>query len=98
MPLDTTTQQRELSTMSTDLTTPPQERRIARHELIRRPRRRGDDRDQLRQALADAYNDGASIRTLAVEHDLSYGLTRTLLLEAEVELRHQPRRLKAAVQ
>ncbi|MFJ7592473.1 helix-turn-helix domain-containing protein [Streptomyces sp. NPDC097617] len=85
--------------MSTDLTTPSQERRGARHELTRRPRRRGDDRDQLRQTLADAYSDGGvSIRALAAEHDLSYGLARTLLLEAKVELRHRPRRLTAAGQ
>ncbi|MBT2453318.1 helix-turn-helix domain-containing protein [Streptomyces sp. ISL-86] len=81
--------------MSTDLTTPPQERR---DELIRRPRRRGEDREQLHQVLADAYNDGASIRALAAEHDLSYGLARTLLLEAKVELRNRRRRPKAADQ
>ncbi|MFD4315061.1 helix-turn-helix domain-containing protein [Streptomyces sp. NPDC058548] len=75
--------------------TPTPERRGARGQQVRRPRRRGEVRDQLRQALATGYNGGASIRDLAGEHDVSYGLTRTLLLEAEVELRARRRRPKA---
>ncbi|WP_434593453.1 helix-turn-helix domain-containing protein [Streptomyces sp. A5-4] len=83
--------------MSTDqMATAAPERRGPREELQRRPRRRGEARDQLRATLADAYNGGASIRTLAAEHDLSYGLTRALLLEAKVELRSRRRRPKAS--
>lgn len=82
--------------MSTDQTTPAPERRGARHELTRRPRLRGQDRDRVRAELAKKYAANASIRALAAEHGLSFGLTRTLLLEAEVELRHRPRRLTAA--
>jgi hypothetical protein len=84
--------------MSTDQTIPPQERRGARHELQRRPRLRGEDRDRVRAELAKGYAARASIRDLAAEHDLSFGLTRKLLLEAEVELRVGGRRPKAADQ
>ncbi|MGW6456312.1 helix-turn-helix domain-containing protein [Streptomyces sp. NPDC055078] len=84
--------------MSTDQRTPLQERRGARHELTRRPRLRGEDRDRVRAKLAEKYAENASIRNLAAEYDLSFGLTRTLLLEADVELRHRPRRLTAAGQ
>lgn len=63
------------------------EPRGPRHDLVRRPRRKGDDRAQLRTDLAKAYIGGASIRALAAEHDLSYGLARDLLLEADVALR-----------
>ncbi|MBM9506730.1 helix-turn-helix domain-containing protein [Actinacidiphila acididurans] len=59
----------------------------------RRPRRRGEERELLRAQLKKGYARPASIRNLAAEHDLSYGLTRVLLLEAGVELRtrkHKP--------
>ncbi|MFJ6014527.1 helix-turn-helix domain-containing protein [Streptomyces sp. NPDC092952] len=82
--------------MSTDLTHPSPERRGARHEPTRRPRLRGEDRDRVRAALAKEYDAGTSIRALADERGLSFGLTRTLLLEAKVKLRHQPRRLTGA--
>ncbi|WNI31461.1 helix-turn-helix domain-containing protein [Streptomyces sp. ITFR-6] len=82
--------------MSTDLTTPPQERRGARNNLQRRPRHRGEERETLRQDLATGYGALASIRDLAAKHDLSYGLTRTLLLEAKVSLRSRNRRAKKA--
>lgn len=73
--------------MSTDLTV-PQEWPVAR----RRPRRRGAERERLREALADGYEGGASIRDVAAGHGLSYGLARTLLLEAGVTLRSRRRR------
>jgi hypothetical protein len=82
--------------MSTDQTAPSQERRSARRDQIRRPRLRGEERDRMREKLAKAYDEDASIRGLADEHDLSFGLTRTLLLEADVELRSRQR--KAAEQ
>ncbi|GAA2948816.1 helix-turn-helix domain-containing protein [Kitasatospora cinereorecta] len=84
--------------MKTDLTAPRQERHGARHELTRRPRLTDKERDLVRAQLAKGYAANASIRNLAAEYDLSFGLTRTLLLEAKVELRHQPRRLTAAGQ
>ncbi|MBA0053487.1 transcriptional regulator [Streptomyces sp. AJS327] len=52
-----------------------------------RPRLRGDEREEMRRTLAKKYGAGASIRTLASEHSLSYGLTRHLLVEAKVTLR-----------
>ncbi|MCX4550543.1 MULTISPECIES: helix-turn-helix domain-containing protein [unclassified Streptomyces] len=58
-----------------------------RHNLVRRPHRKGDERALLRADLRRAYDGGAAIRALATEHDLSYGLTRALLLEAGVKLR-----------
>ncbi|MFI0934666.1 helix-turn-helix domain-containing protein [Streptomyces sp. NPDC021019] len=62
----------------------------------RRPRRRGQEREQLRTDLAKGYGGGegagSSIRRLAAAHRLSYGLTRTLLLEAGVELRTRARK------
>ncbi|WP_225846952.1 helix-turn-helix domain-containing protein [Streptomyces sp. HPF1205] len=57
-----------------------------RHQK-RRPRRRGEERELLRHQLKEGYARPASIRALAAEHDLSFGLTRVLLLEAGVELR-----------
>ncbi|BBA98280.1 hypothetical protein RVR_4411 [Actinacidiphila reveromycinica] len=75
-----------------------QERRGARRDLQRRPRLRGDDRDTKRTALAEGYRARASIRALAAEHDLSFGLTRTLLLEAGVELRSRNREPKTVVE
>lgn len=66
-------------------TSPP--RRGARNGTKYRPRLRGEERADVRRTLASAYDGGASIRALVAEHHLSYGLTRTLLLEAEVKLR-----------
>ncbi|MEC3995236.1 hypothetical protein VSR01_17505 [Actinacidiphila sp. DG2A-62] len=85
--------------MSTDQT-PAQERRGARHDQIRRPRLRGEERDRVRAAMAKTYNEdeSASIRSLADEHDLSFCLTRVLLLEADVVLCSRRRRAKAAEQ
>ncbi|MFF2522469.1 helix-turn-helix domain-containing protein [Streptomyces liangshanensis] len=48
---------------------------------------RGRARIDLREDLAQRYDAGASIRTLATQEHRSYGFTRTLLLEAGVELR-----------
>lgn len=57
--------------------------------MIRTRRRLSDE--ETRTALGDelkaAYLAGASIRELAVEHDLAFGTVRTLLLEAGVALR-----------
>ncbi|MGW5930549.1 helix-turn-helix domain-containing protein [Streptomyces anulatus] len=70
--------------------------RGSREKQERRPRRRGQEREQLRTDLAKGYDGGegpgSSIRRLAAAHRLSYGLTRTLLLEAGVELRARARR------
>jgi hypothetical protein len=50
--------------------------------------------------MAKTYTEDktTSIRSLADEHDLSFGLTRTLLLEAKVELRFRRRWAKEADQ
>jgi len=53
----------------------------------RRPRLTGEARERMRTAIAPAYKAGDTIRGLAALHDLSYGLTRALLLEAGVTLR-----------
>ncbi|MFC7791309.1 helix-turn-helix domain-containing protein [Streptomyces cinereoruber] len=65
--------------------------------LERRPRRTGDKRVELREAVAKKYVEDttSSIRSLAEEFDASFGLIRNLLLEAKVELR-SGRRRKAA--
>ncbi|MGW6391131.1 helix-turn-helix domain-containing protein [Streptomyces sp. NPDC055103] len=81
--------------MSSELAEPQPEKRGTRRELIRRPRLRGDDRERVRGELAKKYGGDASIRDLAAEYDLSFGLTRALLLEAKVQLRPRRRRLKA---
>ncbi|MCI1748963.1 MAG: helix-turn-helix domain-containing protein [Acidipropionibacterium sp.] len=47
----------------------------------------GDERQALARVLADRYNDGAAIRSLAQECGRSYGLVRRLLAEAGVEFR-----------
>lgn len=73
--------------MSTDQTAVEAARRGARHGLVKRPRLQQEKRVQLRSDLAKGYDGGDSIRNLAAEHKLSYGLTRTLLLEADVPLR-----------
>lgn len=53
----------------------------------RRPRLTSDDRARVRGELVKAYTAEMSIRALAAAYDLSYGLTRTLLLEADAQLR-----------
>lgn len=55
--------------------------------LPARRRPRGDERERLRAVLAEGYRAGASIRALAEQRELSFGLTRVLLLEAGVTLR-----------
>ncbi|WP_284576658.1 helix-turn-helix domain-containing protein [Streptomyces sp. 2P-4] len=67
-------------------------RRGPRGPQERRPRRRGQEREKLRSDLAKGYDSGASIRMLADDYELSFGLTRTLLLEAGVTLRTRARR------
>jgi len=53
-----------------------------------RPRLTGEAREAKRKELARGYEEHRqSIRSLAAEHDLSYGTTRLLLLEAGVRLR-----------
>ncbi|WTW95459.1 helix-turn-helix domain-containing protein [Streptomycetaceae bacterium NBC_01309] len=70
-------------------------RRGAQLDVKRRRDVRGEEREQLRQVLAIGYRAGASIRALGAAHDdLSYGLTRTLLLEAGVTMRSRARRPK----
>ncbi|MEV6565939.1 helix-turn-helix domain-containing protein [Streptomyces kronopolitis] len=56
-----------------------------------RPRLRGAEREKLRRQLAQEYN-GGSIRELAARHNLSFGLTRLLLIEEDVELRSRGNR------
>ncbi|MFP3119535.1 helix-turn-helix domain-containing protein [Streptomyces sp. Iso 434] len=56
-----------------------------------RPRLRGDERQDTVVALAASYAAGASIRALAEERDMSYGLVRTLLLDHGVALRSRGR-------
>jgi hypothetical protein len=63
-----------------------------RRETIRRKRLRGEDRKAVRTAVVKAYEqERASIRALAGVHGLSFGLTRTLLLEGGVVLRDRRR-------
>ncbi|MFF4292186.1 helix-turn-helix domain-containing protein [Streptomyces vinaceus] len=56
---------------------------------LRRPRLTGEKRDEVRAAMADAYNKDktTSVRSLAELHEVSYGLAWTLLHEAKVVLR-----------
>lgn len=63
---------------------------------VRRPRLRGEDRDKARSAAQQSYDGGASIRDVAAEYGLSFGLVRTLLLEAGVTLRPRARRARKA--
>lgn len=86
--------------MTTDPDPGAVQRRGGRPRLTRRPRLRGDDRTRMRQDLADGYQAGDSIRALATAHDLSFGLTRILLLEANVTLRpgHRARAKEAGGQ
>lgn len=67
-------------------------------EQQRRVRRRGEEREKLRASLAEGYDGGLSIRKLAGPAGLSYGLTRTLLLEAGVELRTRTSRHRTGEQ
>lgn len=54
----------------------------------RRPRLHGEERDQVRAAVVKSYaKPKGSIRSAAAEVGRSFGLTRTLLLEAGVTLR-----------
>ncbi|MFD8774548.1 helix-turn-helix domain-containing protein [Streptomyces sp. NPDC059916] len=69
--------------MTDDQTVQSNERQYAGYP----PRLRGDEREAMRKTLAKKYDAGASIRALAAEHGLSYGLTRGLLLEQRVTLR-----------
>lgn len=61
-----------------------------------RPRLRDDERALVRGLMAKEYRAGAAIRALAAQHELSYGLARTLLLEAGVELRSRRRPARKA--
>lgn len=72
-----------------------------RPERRRRTSIKGEQREGMRQLLAKEYDHvpwGAaktpSIRDLAAAHEISYGLVRTLLLEAGVKLRRRTRRGK----
>jgi hypothetical protein len=70
-------------------------RRGSRQGREYRPRLRGEEREEMRKTLAKKYDAGASIRELATEHSLSYGLTRHLLVEAGVTLRGRSGQRKA---
>lgn len=48
---------------------------------------RGQARDDLKAALAQAYNDGSSVRQCQAISGKSYGATHRMLLEAGVTLR-----------
>lgn len=50
-------------------------------------RLRGEDRRRLSAELADRYEHGQSLTPIANETGHSFGFVRTLLLEAEVDLR-----------
>jgi transposase len=72
-------------------------RRGARPEgQVRRPRLTGAERDKRRADVAQDYEGGASIRDVAAEYGLSFGLTYTLLHEAKVTLRSRTRRPRKA--
>ncbi|WNI20328.1 helix-turn-helix domain-containing protein [Actinacidiphila sp. ITFR-21] len=74
--------------MTTDQETAAPQPRGPRPPQVRRPRLRGEERDQVRADVAKGYKKPkASIRSLAADFDLSFGLTRTLLQEAGVTLR-----------
>lgn len=79
--------------MTTDQTPAPT-RRGAREPQTRRQRLTAEDREALREELAKAYREdtATTIRSLADEHDRSFGLVRVLLLEAKVTLRAKIRR------
>ena len=47
----------------------------------------GDERRQLIGVLVEEYRSGKSIRDLAVQHSLSIGLSRNLLVESGIPLR-----------
>ncbi|MFD5788651.1 helix-turn-helix domain-containing protein [Streptomyces sp. NPDC127037] len=73
-------------------------RRGPRSQGPRGPQLRGEARDAVRTAVADGYRAQASIRQLAAEHGLSFGLTRTLLHEAGVTMRGRSGRRTGAGQ
>lgn len=52
-----------------------------------RPRLRGERRDQERAVCQQLYDLGLSIREVAAQRDLSFGVCRTLLGEAGVNFR-----------
>ncbi|MBT3164031.1 transcriptional regulator [Streptomyces sp. Vc74B-19] len=56
----------------------------------------GRDRVVKARRLRRKYESGATIRSLAAEAGLSYGLTRVLLLEAKTKLRERGGRLRRA--
>ncbi|KPI33365.1 hypothetical protein OV450_1453 [Actinobacteria bacterium OV450] len=72
----------------------PVRRGVPAEPQQRRPRIKGDARNDLRAKLAARYREDetASIRSLADENDLSYGMTRLLLVEADVVFRDRVRR------
>lgn len=73
--------------MTTDQDTAAPQRRGPRPPQVRRPRLRGEERDQVRADVVKGYGKPkASIRSVAADQALSFGLTRDLLLEAGVEL------------
>ncbi|NHC46134.1 helix-turn-helix domain-containing protein [Motilibacter aurantiacus] len=47
----------------------------------------GDERKELIGVLVEEYRAGKSIRDLAVQHSLSIGLSRNLLVESGIPLR-----------
>lgn len=76
--------------MTTDQDTAAPQRRGPRPPQVRRPRLRGEERDQVREEVVKGYaKPKASIRSVAAVVDRSFGLTRALLLEAGVTLRGQ---------
>lgn len=53
----------------------------ARVERKKGQRVRGEAREALMKVVADGYTAGKSIRELAVEHQISIGLSRNLLVQ-----------------
>lgn len=72
----------------TDQETAAPQQREPRPPQVRRPVLRGEERDKLREDAVKGYaKPKASIRSVAAEVGRSFGLTRSLLLEAGVEFR-----------
>ena len=59
-----------------------------------RPRITGDTRDQAKKKAANLYAQGLPVRDIAHQMGRSFGLVRTLLLEAGVTLRPRGGRRK----